>query len=176
VYVIEDLYFHAGYWAEAMRGTAEIAPQDFFAQLAKAVACPGETSIADQATIHATDSVEFFHGAIAIHKKLPPETDPVEHRRPIVEQANRPEIWGAFALYLINHGAGFVEAEASVRKAIALSPEDPVYHHQLSIVLEKANNLSGALDAARAASAMNPSFKMFADRIEELEAKPERPI
>ena len=124
-----------------------------------------------------TDAVEFFYGGVAIKRKpAPPRSGVIAMHRPLVERANHPTMWSNYSLLLLNNGGDPLEAVDACRNALALDPNEPARHFQLSIALERAGDLEGAITACRIAVRLHPSFEMFGHRLVQLEHKAGLPL
>lgn len=166
-YIVEDIHFHVGASASELRGGASVSPVEYFQKLA-GYAVSSNASI--EKVVHFIDTIEFWHGGVAIRKRPAPEADPFAEKRRLVERANLPDIWGAFAMFVLQHHGDPAEAAAAARRACALAPSEAVHSYQLSCALEQSGDVRGAIDAARVAVALDPGFTMFRERLARLEA------
>src|SRR5207247_1885245 len=69
------------------------------------------------------------------------------------------------------------EAEAHVRRLIALQPQSAAYHHALGVILRRSGDLEGALSAFREELRLDPDSKArreMEQTEEELKAKSKR--
>jgi hypothetical protein len=171
IFIVEDVHFHGGRFAHLWMSPSDVTPSSFFSQLAAVVSCPEANADVDRAITQTIDAVEFFYGGVAIRRKPLEESDPVAKRKPIVDRANRPEIWAAFATYVLNRSKDISYAEWCARRAIHLDPKEAGFHHILGLVLERAGDLPGASTAAREAVRLHPSQEQFNARLRDLEAK-----
>jgi len=171
IYIVEDLHLHSGPFGRQYRGSSDIAPVDLFLQITRLVSCPEDTISPDRHLIHGIDSVEYFYGGVAVRKKPAAETDPVPPRRPLVEAANKAELWASFAMYILRVGGDVDEALACIRRAIAQEPRAAVNHYHLSQILQRKGDLAGALTAAREAVRLDPGFEVFQVELAKLEGK-----
>jgi hypothetical protein len=97
--------------------------------------------------------------------------DRIAEKRRLVERANLPEIWGSFAMYILQEGGDPRDAVAAARRSVDMRPSEPVRHYHLSLALERAGDAAGAMDEARKAAALDPAFAPFHKRIVELEGR-----
>ena len=166
VYIVEDVQFHAGPYAHESRGTAKEAPQQCFLRIAGGVACPFDRVLPE------VDSVEFVHSAIILRKA------PVSDRialvpaiRTLVERANLPQLWLLFTGYLLNSRGDPAEALAAAQKAVDLDPARLTAHHTLSMALDRAGDLAGAIEAEKEAVRRHAHMTLFRDRLADLEKR-----
>jgi hypothetical protein len=162
-YIVEDVHFHVGPKAADFRA--------YFLNLANGAAFDDQRVAADPRFIHHIDTVEFWHGGIAIRKRRDSEPDRIAEKRRLVERANLPEIWGSFAMYILQEGGDPRDAVAAARRSAEMRPSEAVRHYHLSLALERAGDAAGAMDEARAAAALDPDFAPFRKRIAELERR-----
>jgi tetratricopeptide (TPR) repeat protein len=167
LYIIEDLHFHIGEQGKALRGEASVAPLEHFARLSVGVACPGSV---DDPIVRSMDSIEFFHGCVAVRKREEARVDSIAQKRALVERANRAEIWSAFAGYVLMHGGDPTEAANAARRAVQLSPTSAGFYNQLSAALERVGDRAGAIAAVQQAVSLDPNYAPFRDRLSDLAA------
>jgi tetratricopeptide (TPR) repeat protein len=171
IYIVEDLHLHSGPFGHMYRGSSAIAPVDLFLPISRLVSCPEDNTSEDRHLIHATDSVEYFYGGVALRKKPTPELDPIPARRALVGLANKAELWSSFGMYILRVGGELDEALICVRQAIAQQPETAGYHYNLGELLERKGDLAGALAATQEALRLHPGFEIFQVQLERLQAK-----
>lgn len=169
IYIVEDLHFHAGPGAMHWRGATDAVPQDLMLRLARLVSCPGTEGDSERTLAQSIDSVEFFYGAAVIRKRSPTNRAEVMAKHALVEQANLPQVWTSYALHLFNNTGNLDQAIRCVERALEIEPENPAHHEMLSIILEQASDLPGALRAARLAAELNPADKRRWARFETLQ-------
>jgi Flp pilus assembly protein TadD len=119
--------------------------------------------------------MEFFYGAAVIRKRSPTKRAEVVAKHALVEQANLPKVWTSYALHLFNNTGDLERAIDCVKRALEIEPKNPAHHEFLSIILERASDLGGALHAAKLAAELNPAdkrrwarFEMLRDRVASL--------
>ena len=168
IYIIEDLHFHAGPGSGHWRGASDAMPQDLMLRLARLVSCPGTDGDSERALAQSIDSMEFFYGAAVIRKRSPQNRAEVMAKYDLVEQANLPQVWTSYALHLFNNTGNLEQAIDCVKRALEIEPNNPVHHEILSIILEQASDLPGALRAAKLAAELNPADKRRWARFETL--------
>ncbi len=156
-YIVEDIHFHTGESARSF--------QAYFLDLAGRVAFNDMQIAADERFVNSIDTVEFWHGGVAIRKQPPAESDRFADKRRLVAQADLPEIWGSFAMYLLRHNGNAAEAVSAARRAVELKPSEPVLHHYLGMALDRAGDVPGAIGAARMAVALDPEFVLFRESL-----------
>lgn len=171
IYIVEDMHFHASPGAAHWRGSSETVPQDIFLRLARLVSCPGTEGDAERDLSHWTDGVEFFYGGVAVRKRQIKNRADVAMRRGLVERANRPATWSAFAMHTFNNTGDLAEAVQCVHRAIEMEPGKPEHQDVLSVILEHASDFEGALAAAEDASRLNPADNRLKARVEALRAR-----
>ncbi len=171
-YVVECLHFHAGGGAGHWRGNAATPPQDYFLQLARLLACPESDVPFDRTIVALTDSIEFIYGGVVVRRRQGSSgVDPIALHRPLVERANKPTMWMNFAMLVLNNGGDPQEAVLACQKALTLDATEPSFHYQLSVSLERAGDLDGAIEACRASVRLHPALQMFQDRLAGLQRK-----
>ena len=166
LYVVECLHFHAGGGADHWRGGGTAPPQDFFLILARLAGCPESDVPFDRTLSNLTDSVEFFYGGVVIKRR--PDwaaSDPIALHRPLVARANHARMWINYAQLVLNNGGDPQEAVDACRNALVQEPTEASYHHQLSVALERAGDMEGAMTACRISIRLHPAFRMFSDRL-----------
>jgi len=168
IYIVEDLHFHAGPGATHWRGATDAVPQDLMLRLARLASCPGTEGDSERALAQSIDSMEFFYGAAVIRKRRPTNRTEVMAKYDLVEQADLPNVWTSYALHLFNNTGNLEQAIDCVKRALEIEPENPAHHEILSIILEQASDLAGALRAAREAAELNPADKRRSARYEAL--------
>jgi hypothetical protein len=157
MYIVEDLHFHAGPGASHWRGNADVAPQDVLLRLARLVTGPQTEGDEERGLAQQAESVEFFYGGVAIRKRPLPDRAGVAKRRALVERANLPKTWTAYAMHAYNNTLDLADALDAIQHAIQAEPRNPEHYEILSVVLERAADLPGAVDAARVAVGLNPA-------------------
>ena len=165
IYIVEDLHLHSGPFGHQYRGSSEMAPVDLFLQIARHVSCPEDTTSENYRLMHATDAVEFFYGGVTVRKKPLAETDPISPRRPLVEAANKAEMWAGFAMYILRVGGDLDEALSCIRRAIAQKPQDAGYQHHLGQLLERKGDLASALTRCARGGSPASWFRGLSGRI-----------
>ena len=168
IYIVEDLHFHSGDGSEAWRGQSDIAPPEVFLRLAHLVSCPNAEGSEGRDIAKGVDGIEFFYGAVAIRKKPAHDPGVTAKRRPLVEQANKAEMWAGFAMQVLNESGDVVDAIRCAKRAIELNPDEASFRHVLSLILERGGDLPGALGAAEDAARLNPLLKGFQTRVDQL--------
>jgi tetratricopeptide (TPR) repeat protein len=173
IYIVEDMHFHAGPGAAHWRGSSDnlSPPQDVFLRLARLVSCPQTEGDDERDFAQRTDSVEFFYGGVAIRKRPARHPADVAIRRSLVERANRPKTWSAFALHTFNNTGDLAESVECARRAIDLEPRNPEHQDILSVILEHASDFAGALAAAEDASRLNPADNRLKARVTALRSR-----
>ncbi len=167
-YIIEDIHFHAGPGAAHWRGAADTVPQDLMLRLARLVSCPPTEGDSERALAQSINSMEFFYGSVAIRKRSPINRDKVMAKRALVEQANLPKVWTSYALHLFNNTGNLDQATDCINRALVIEPQNPEHFEMLSIILEQASDLAGALQAAKTALDLSPGDKRRRARFETL--------
>jgi tetratricopeptide (TPR) repeat protein len=171
IYIIEDLHFHAGPGATHWRGATDAVPQDLMLRLARLVSCPGTEGDNERVLAQSIDSMEFFHGCVVIRKRSPMNRAEVMAKHDLVERANLPNVWTSYALHLFNNTGNLDQAIDCVKRALEIEPKNPTHHEILSIILERASDLAGALHAAKLATELNPADKRRRARFEMLQKR-----
>jgi tetratricopeptide (TPR) repeat protein len=171
IYIVEDVSAQAGKHSASLQGTSYPTALDYFQRLSYVVSCPAAQVDFDRRFASNVDGIEYFYGAIALHKTVEPEQDPIARRRRMVEAVNLPELWGRFAVYILGHGGDPAEAVECAKRAVALNPKEAMHHYQLSLALEKAGDFDGALSSARASACLCATVPMLVARVADLEAK-----
>jgi len=171
IYIVEDMHFHAGPGAAHWRGASDMAPQDLFLRLARLVSCPQTEGDDGRDFAQRADSVEFFYGGVAVRKRPIKDRADVAIRRGLVEQANRPKLWSSFAMHTFNNTGDLADAVACVRRAMDMEPRNPEHPDVLSVILEHASDLPGALTAAEDASRLNPADNRLKARVAALRSR-----
>jgi len=171
IYIIEDLHFHAGPGATHWRGATDAVPQDLMLRLARLVSCPGTEGDNERVLAQSIDSMEFFHGCVVIRKRSPMNRAEVMAKHDLVERANLPNVWTSYALHLFNNTGNLDQAIDCVKRALEIEPNNPTHHEILSIILERASDLAGALHAAKLATELNPADKRRRARFEMLQKR-----
>jgi len=169
-YCIEDVHFHAGGGAAHWRGDAACPPQDYFLRLARLAVCPESDETFDRALLAQTDTVTFAYGSIVIRKRPDyTKVDPIASIRPLVHRANSALMWSTFSIHILNNNGQAAEAAEAARKAIEIEPGDPVPYVHLSLALERAGDLAGAVEAIKGALRLHPTNDTFRTRLTALE-------
>jgi cephalosporin hydroxylase len=170
LYLVEDLDMHTSVGAKMYRGAAETSPQEYFLKLANKVVCPAD-NVQVGPISWTTEAVEFFYNLVVIKKKPDRERDPIGQRRTLVESMNSAATWGWFSSFILGNGGSPDEAITCADRAIAIAPDDPVHHLQLSYALEHASRLNDALSAAMRAVELSNNHWHMVNRAEALAAK-----
>jgi len=171
IYIVEDMHFHAGAGAAHWRGPSGTVPQDVFLRLARLVPCPQTEGDDERDFARMTDSVEFFYGGVAVRKRPTRNRADVAIRRGLVERANRPKGWTAFAMHTFNNTGDLADAVQCVRRAMDMEPKNSEHPDVLSVILQHASDLPGALAAAEGASRLNPSDSRLKARVVTLRSR-----
>lgn len=137
-------------------------------RLARLVSCPGTEGDSEWALAQSIDSMEFVYGGVTIRKRLPTNRDEVMAKRALVEQANLPKVWTSYALHLLSNTGDRDQATDCINRALEIEPKNPEHFEILSIILERASDLAGALQAAKMAADLNPADKRRQARFEVL--------
>jgi len=156
-YIIEDLHFHFHPpRAKAWRGTADLAPQEYLAELATRVLAAGYgaslKSTVGSAFSASIDRLTFLPRAVVIWKKS--ETDftaQIARWEHLAGQAKSSYNWNQLAQIILKNGGPLDRAATAAQAAIALEPRKWDRHHTLARVLELEGDLAGACEAEQAA-------------------------
>jgi hypothetical protein len=172
-HVIEDLGFHAGVTAAAMRGSAEAAPQNHVAEIVQHllnvhISANSLTGIGRK-LCHQVDRVEVITGAVLIWKKetRAPNFDLWEK---LVEHSASAANWNLFTGYVLRQGESKDRAIAAVNRAIGLQPTEAVYRERLSQIHERFGDLRSAVDAQMEAVRLAPRRESMIKRLAALQA------
>jgi len=156
-YIIEDLHFHFNPpRAEAWRGTADLAPQEYLAELANRVLAAGYATNLKSAVgsgfAEFIDRITYLPRAVVIWKKT--ETDfaaQVDRWENLAKQSTSSYNWSRLAEIILKNGGPLDRAEAAARAAITLAPRAWDRHNLLARILEQKGDLAGACEAEQAA-------------------------
>jgi hypothetical protein len=156
-YIIEDLHFHFNPpTAEAWRGTATMAPQEYLGELAtRVLAAEFGTNLKGalgSGFAAAIDRIGFLPRAAIIWKKS--EADfaaRIDRWENLAKQANSSYNWNRLARIILKNAGPLDRAETAARAAIELEKRTWDRHHTLAQILELKGDLPGACQAEQAA-------------------------
>lgn len=168
IYIVEDVDFHAGPWAQEYRGSADTSPQAYFLTLASATVCPQERRPSDP--MPGADAVEFFRGAIVVKKAPAPEAVLLARYVELVERSGLPHMWSMLSGYALNNGRP-QDAVAYARRAVELGSDSLGTHRSLAEALEKTGDLEGAIEAMHEAVRLHPNVAPFVAHLRDLEGR-----
>jgi hypothetical protein len=156
LYVIEDLWLHAGNTAAGMRGRAAVAVPEFIAALAGRLMVrriePDDDGGLPGYMFRAIDRIQVIGGAVVIAKKQAPTTAPLwESAYSVIEKSGHPINWYYLSSYILHNHGPLDVAVAVMRKAVAQDSGNPVYRMRLADCLDRSGHLHGAIAEAEEA-------------------------
>jgi tetratricopeptide (TPR) repeat protein len=156
LYVIEDLWLHAGNTAAQTRGRAAVTVPEFIGALAGRLMVR-RIEAADDGGLpgylfRTIDRVQLISGAVVISKKQAPSPVPLwEKAYPVIEKSGHPINWYYLSTHILHNRGPLDIAVAVMRKAVAQDPGNPTYRLRLADCLERSGSLGEAISVAEEA-------------------------
>jgi hypothetical protein len=150
LYVIEDLWLHAGDSASHMRGRATVAVPEFVNSLTRRLMVgriePEDDGELPGYLFRTIDGIQVISGAVVIRKKDRPATTPLwESAYSLIEKSGHSDNWYHLSSYIM-HKRGPIEVAVSVmRKAVAQDPENASYRMRLADCLDRCGSLDESI-------------------------------